>query len=247
MVIKGFGTEKIEDELKIYLPDVKVARMDWDTVKGKHGHEKIIAAFTNREVDVLVGTQMVTKGLDFDHVGLVGVLSADQMLHFPDFRATERAFQLLLQVSGRAGRKQKQGRVLIQAHRMDHPVLAEVKKGDFKRFSERELAERQQLNYPPFNRLIQLQLRHKKPEVVDKASIFFTQALKATLGDRVMGPATPGISRIRTYYLRNILIKLSKSGDQLAYTKNLILHVQKHLKSQKGFSSVRLVIDVDPY
>lgn len=247
LIIKGFGTEKIEDEIKIYLPKVKVARMDWDTVKGKHGHEKIIASFANREVDILVGTQMVTKGLDFDNVGLVGVLNADQMLHFPDFRATERAFQLLLQVSGRAGRKQKQGRVLIQAYRMDHPVLNEVKKGDFRTFFQREVQERKAYDYPPFHRLIQLQLRHKKEPIVDKAGTYFAQALKASLGERVMGPATPGISRIRTYYLRNILIKLSKSGEQLEYTKDLILKVQDHLRSQKGFSSVRLVIDVDPY
>lgn len=247
LIIKGFGTEKIEDEIKIYLPEVKVARMDWDTVKGKHGHEKIIASFASGEVDILVGTQMVTKGLDFDNVGLVGVLNADQMLHFPDFRATERAFQLLLQVSGRAGRKQKQGRVLIQAYRMDHPVLDEVRKSDFKTFFQRETQERRSYDYPPFHRLIQLQLRHKKESIVDKAGIFFAQALKASLGERVMGPATPGIARIRTYYLRNILIKLSKSGEQLEFTKKLILQIQDHLRQQKGFSSVRLIVDVDPY
>lgn len=247
LVIKGFGTEKIEDELQIYLPDVRVARMDWDTVKGKHGHEKIIASFANKEVDILVGTQMVTKGLDFDNVGLVGVLSADQMLHFPDFRATERAFQLLLQVSGRAGRKKKKGKVLIQAYKMNHPVLEEVKRNNFHRFFERELQERKDFAYPPFHRLIKIQLKHKKVDIVDKAAKFFTECLRSKLGDRILGPATPGISRIRTYYIRDIIIKLGKNSKQLDYTKQLIIDVQNHLKAQKGFSTVRLIVDVDPY
>ncbi len=247
LVIRGFGTEKIEDELNIFLPDVKVARMDWDTVKGKHGHEKIIARFASGEVDILVGTQMVTKGLDFDNVGLVGVMSADQMLHFPDFRATERAFQLLLQVSGRAGRKEKQGKVLIQAFKMGHPVLKEVKHNSFKEFVGREMAERHEFAYPPYHRLIKLQLKHKKVEVVDQAAKFFAAALKSKLGDKVLGPATPGIARIRTYYLRDIMIKLSKNSEQLDYTKQLILDIQNHLKAQKGFSTIRLIIDVDPY
>ncbi|BDS15073.1 replication restart helicase PriA [Aureispira anguillae] len=247
LVIKGFGTEKIEDELQIYLPDVKVARMDWDTVKGKHGHEKIIATFANKQVDILVGTQMVTKGLDFDNVGLVGVLSADQMLHFPDFRATERAFQLLLQVSGRAGRKQKKGRVLIQAYKMDHPVLQEVQKGNFQNFFQRELKERSDFGYPPFHRLIKVQLKHKKPDMVEKAAKFFAECLRTKLGDRILGPATPGISRIRTYYIRDIIIKLGKNSKQLDYTKQLINDVQNHLKAQKGFSTIRLIVDVDPY
>jgi len=247
LIIKGFGTEKIEDELQIYLPDIKVARMDWDTVKGKHGHEKIISRFANKEVDILVGTQMVTKGLDFDNVGLVGVLSADQMLHFPDFRATERAFQLLLQVSGRAGRKKKRGRVLIQAFKMDHPVLMEVQNSNFKKFFDRELKERIDFAYPPFHRLIKIQLKHKKPQVVEKAARFFGEWLRDKLGDRILGPATPGIARIRTYYLQDIMIKLGKNSEQLAFTKKLILDIQNHLKAQKGFSTVRVVIDVDPY
>ncbi|MFK7798005.1 MAG: primosomal protein N' [Aureispira sp.] len=247
LVIKGFGTEKIEDELQIFLPKVKVARMDWDTVRGKHGHEKIIARFASGEVDILVGTQMVTKGLDFDNVGLVGVMSADQMLHFPDFRATERAFQLLLQVSGRAGRKKKQGKVLIQAFKTNHPVLREVKGHSFKEFMQREITERHEFNYPPFHRLIKLQLKHKKADVVDKAAQFFAKALHAKLGDKVLGPAIPGIARIRTYYLRDIMIKLSKSSEQLDYTKQLILDIQNHLRAQQGFSTIRLVIDVDPY
>lgn len=247
LILNGFGTEKIEDELQIYLPNVKVARMDWDTVKGKHGHEKIINQFTNKEVDILVGTQMVTKGLDFDSVGLVGVMSADQMLHFPDFRATERAFQLLLQVSGRAGRKKKKGKVLIQAFKIEHPVLMEVKKSNFQNFFARELQERMDFMYPPFYRLIQIQLKHKKPEMVDKAAKFFAEFLRKKLGNRVLGPATPGIARIRTYFLRDIMVKLSKNSQQMDEAKELIKEAQDFLKTQEGFSMVRVVVDVDPY
>jgi len=247
LVLQGFGTEKIEDELKIYLPDVRVIRMDWDTVKGKHGHEKIIDTFASKEVDVLVGTQMVTKGLDFEDVGLVGVLSADQMLFFPDFRATERAFQLLCQVSGRAGRKKKQGRVLIQAYNIGHEVLKEVKTVDYSAFVDRELQERKSFAYPPFNRIIQIQIKHKKPKMVDKAARYFAKLLRQSLGNRVLGPAIPGISRIRTYFLRDILIKLGKNSKHLASVKQAILEAKEKLKAQKGCSTVRVVIDVDPY
>lgn len=247
LTLQGFGTEKIEDELAIFLPEAKVARMDWDTVKGKHGHEKIIEQFAAEEVDILVGTQMVTKGLDFDNVGLVGVLSADQMLHFPDFRATERAFQLLCQVSGRAGRKKKTGRVFIQAFKTGHPVLQEVRKLDFNSFINRELRERKDFAYPPYFRVIHIQIRHKKPDMVEKAAKFFAQSLQTKLGNRVLGPATPGISRIRTYYLRDILIKLGKNSKQLEATKAFILKIEAHLKAQKGFSTIRVVVDVDPY
>jgi primosomal protein N' (replication factor Y) len=247
LIIKGFGTEKIEDELQIYLPDIKIARMDWDTVKGKHGHETIIERFASGAVDVLVGTQMVTKGLDFDNVGLVGVLNADQMLHFPDFRATERAFQLLLQVSGRAGRKEKKGKVLIQAYSLEHPVLKEVQKSDFQAFYNRELKERIDFAYPPLQRLIKIQLKHKKSDVADRAAKFFGDCLRHKLGKRILGPAIPAISRIRTYYLRDIMIKIAKNSDQLEYIKQFIVDIQNHLKAQKGFSNVRVITDVDPY
>ncbi|MCH2021556.1 MAG: primosomal protein N' [Saprospiraceae bacterium] len=247
LIVKGFGTEKIEDELQIYLPGIKIARMDWDTIKGKHGHETIIERFASGTVDVLVGTQMVTKGLDFDNVGLVGVLNADQMLHFPDFRATERAFQLLLQVSGRAGRKEKKGKVLIQAYSLEHPVLKEVQKSDFQAFYTRELKERNDFAYPPFQRLIKIQLKHKKSDVVDRAARFFGDCLRDKLGNRILGPAIPAISRLRTYYLRDIMIKTAKNSEQLGSIKQFIVDVQNHMKSQKGFSNVRIITDVDPF
>lgn len=247
LIVQGFGTEKIEDELKIYLPDVRVVRMDWDTVKGRSGHNRIIKLFENKEVDVLVGTQMVTKGLDFDNVGLVGVLSADQMLNFPDFRATERAYQLITQVAGRAGRKKKQGKVYIQAYNIKHPILKEVKENNFRDFLNREMRERFDFLYPPFHRLIKIQLKHKKNDVVTRAAKFFAEGLRQKLGDRVLGPAPPGIARVRNYYMMDIMLKLGLGSKGLKQVKELVLELQKQLKSTKGYTTVRVLIDVDPY
>ena len=246
-LIQGFGTEKIEDELQIFLPEIRVSRMDWDTVKGKNAHQRIIAQFEDKQIDVLVGTQMVTKGLDFDNVGLVGVMSADSLLFFPDFRATERAFQLMTQVSGRAGRKQKQGKVVIQAMNTSHPVLTEVFYGDFKKFFEREEIERRKFKYPPFYRLIGLQLKHKKKHIVDDAAEFFARELQKKLGSRVLGPSEPGVSRVRSYYVMNILIKLERKKEVIDKTKAWIRAIQVDLSGRKGMSSVRVNVNVDPY
>lgn len=246
--IQGFGTEKIEDELQIYLPEAKVIRMDLDTVRGKNGADKIIQQFEQQEVNVLVGTQMVTKGLDFDNVGLVGVLSADQMLKFPDFRASERAYQLLTQVAGRAGRKRKRGRVLVQAFQVGHPVLHELRTDDFDAFLLRELQERQDFNYPPFSRLIKIQLRHKTDSVVVQAAKFYAQRLTAFLGSaQVLGPAVPGVSKIREYFILEIMLKLPRNTELLNRTKTMLLETQQELKQIKDYSAVRIGVDVDPY
>ena len=221
--------------------------MDWDTVKGREGHDRIIQLFESKEIDILVGTQMVTKGLDFDNVGLVGVLSADQMLHFPDFRASERAFQLLVQVAGRAGRKKKQGKVIIQAFNVGHPVLKEVIHNEFDAFIKREMHERYDFSYPPFYRLIQIQLKHKKIEVLAEAAQFFADRLRLKLGERVLGPAVPGVARVRTYYLMDIMIKLGLNSKGLIYTKELIKEVQDELRNKKGMGSARVLVNVDPY
>ncbi|MEO1437612.1 MAG: primosomal protein N' [Bacteroidota bacterium] len=247
LVKKGFGTERLEEELKIHLPEARIARMDWDTVKGKHAHGKLISSFENHELDILIGTQMVTKGLDFDNVGLVGVISADKLLHFPDFRASERAFQLLTQVSGRAGRKFKQGRVMIQAYQTGHPVIHEVVAHDYHRFFNRELQERKQFHYPPFNRLIRLTLKHKKKDVVYYGAEELAQMLKARLGARVLGPSEPGINRVRGLYLMNFLIKLERDPKFLPKAKRFIQTQVVGLQGKKGYSSLRINIDVDPY
>ncbi len=245
--VKGFGTEKIEDELKIYLPKARIARMDLDTVRGKNALTTLIDNFEQGKLDVLVGTQMVTKGLDFDRVGLVGILSADQLLQFPDFRSTERAFQLMTQVSGRAGRKHKRGKVLIQAFNTTHPVLAEVLAGDYGAFFDREKAERHEYAYPPFTRLIRITLKHKKPEVVNEAGKLYDKMIRASLGDRVRGPAVPPVGRVRTYYLLDFLIKLERNADRIIKAKELLLRAADDLRSKKGLSGVRINIDVDPF
>jgi primosomal protein N' (replication factor Y) len=245
--IKGFGTEKIEDDLKIYFPEMNVMRMDWDSVKGRDGVDRIIHSFETGETEILVGTQMISKGLDFDNVGLVGVLSADQLLHFPDFRASERTYQLITQVAGRAGRKKKQGKVIVQAHNLKHPVLMEILAQNFENYLSRELKERNDFQYPPFKRLIHIQLRHKKSNILEDAAIFVANRLKAGLGDRVLGPAVPGISRIRSYYLMDFLIKMGLHSVGLNEAKKLIRNIQQELKSVKNLSGTRMVIDVDPY
>jgi primosomal protein N' (replication factor Y) len=245
--VKGFGTEKIEDELKIYLPKARIARMDLDTVRGKNALTTLIDNFEQGKLDVLVGTQMVTKGLDFDRVGLVGILSADQLLQFPDFRSTERAFQLMTQVSGRAGRKHKRGKVLIQAFNTTHPVLAEVLAGDYEAFFQREQAERHEYAYPPFTRLIRVTLKHKKPEKVNEAGKLYDKMIRSSLGDRVRGPAVPSVGRVRTYYLLDFLIKLERNANRIIKAKELLLRAADDLRSKKGLSGVRINIDVDPF
>jgi len=243
---RGFGTEKIEDDLKLLLPKARVARMDFDTVKGKYSHARLIHEFEDRQIDILVGTQMVTKGLDFENVSIVGVLSADHLLKFPDFRATERTFQMITQVSGRAGRKHKQGKVIIQAFNTAHPVIAEIMNNDYPKFFQRETDERQMFKYPPFNRLIQVTFKHAKAQTVNNATRFFTHLAQGALGDRVVGPAVPGIPRVRGQYILILLIKMEKNAKQNKKIKFFLEQTARQTKSEKGFSSVRINLDVDP-
>jgi primosomal protein N' (replication factor Y) (superfamily II helicase) len=247
LIIKGFGTERVEDELKIHLPEARIGRLDLDTARTRTQHSKIISDFEDKEIDILVGTQMVTKGLDFENVGLVGVLSADSLLRFPDFRASERAFQLLLQVSGRAGRKHKQGKVLIQAFDVKSVVLNDVKTNNFAAFFQREIEERKAFSYPPFVRLIGISLKHKKPEVLREASKVFNKLLRFHLGDRVSGPAIPLVEWVNTYYIYNYLIKLERDTSKLALAKQIIAEATHELQTLDGFSNVRVAVDVDPY
>ena len=243
----GFGTEKIEDELKIFLPKARIARMDMDTMSSKSNLMTLLNDFEERQLDILVGTQMVTKGLDFDNVSLVGVLGADQLLKFPDFRSGERTFQLLTQVSGRAGRKHKQGRVLIQAYAPQHPILQDVLKGDFDTYVQRELDERKTFNYPPFVRLIQVHLQHKDEKIAAAAAAFFTALLRDKLGPvRILGPVVPSIPRVRNLFGQNTMIKMEKDPNLLAQAKQWILYAAEMTTAKKGWSQVRINIDVDP-
>ena len=244
--LRGTGTEKIEDEIKIFLPEARVARMDLDTARGKNALAKLMSDFESGELDILVGTQMVTKGLDFERVGLVGIISADQLLQFPDFRSDERAFQLMLQVAGRAGRKHRQGKVLIQAYNQSHPVLADVVNADFKRFFDRESRNRKEYRFPPFQRMINVQLRHTNVRVVDDAAKLMGSWLKKELDGYFEGPFEPTIARLRTYYLRNITFRLDKEGRRVRYVKDTLQTAIDRLATTDGFSGVRVSVDVDP-
>lgn len=244
--LQGLGTEKIEDEVQIYFPEAQIARMDFDTVRTKNSHAKIIQRFDEGHIDILVGTQMITKGLDFENVALVGILSADQILQFPDFRSGERAFQLMTQVSGRAGRRKKRGKVIIQALQSDHPVIREVRDHDFFSLFQREIQERQTFQYPPFNRLIRVTLKHKKTNIINKAGMVYGKYIKAKLGTSVRGPAVPYISRIRSYYLLDFLVKVERHPQKMAYAKKVLMEAVHHLRKEEGCSMVRVNIDVDP-
>lgn len=242
----GFGTEQIEESLKEIFPEKKLQRLDLDIARSRKMQQKIIESFQEQETDILVGTQMVTKGLDFEHVGLVGVLQADQILFHPDFRAQERAFQLLTQVSGRAGRRTDKGTVIVQGYHIDHPVLLYVMQHDQESFYRKELEERQRFNYPPFVRLVRLQLLHAKPQIVDEAGQTLAKELRRLLGKRVLGPSEPHLSKIKGAYVREILIKIERDSLQLFKIKSeLSANIQK-LKSLKAFTALRVHIDVDP-
>ena len=247
LVFEGYGTEKIEDELNVIFPDATIKRMDLDTTRGKNSLEGLIYDFERGESDILVGTQMVTKGLDFDHVGLVGVIYADQALHFPDFRAVERTFQTLVQVSGRAGRKNEQGTVMIQTYQPDHPVLQDVIHGDYVSFYEREIGEREVFHYPPFVRQIEVIIRHKQFETSRQAAELFVLELKPTFGERVLGPTVPTIGRVRNQYIHVIYLKIERNSKNLNHVKEAIKRFQADLAKKQSFSTVRVSVDVDPY
>jgi len=245
MRIQGFGTEKVEDELKLLLPEARIARMDADTVRGKEAHNKIIKAVEDREIDILVGTQMITKGLDFDHIKLVGVLSANSLMSFPDFRVVERAFQLLTQVGGRSGRKNEQGKVLIQTLNTKFPVLEYVLRHDYHGFYEYELAQRKRFFYPPFSRLIHIRILHKKPEIVIAAAEWLQQQLLPDLGTSLLGPSKPGIDRIKNQYIREFLIKLERKSEVITKAKWVVEEKLQELKLISKFKQVYFQIDVD--
>lgn len=242
---KNFGTEKIEEQLEEDFAKYKIARMDVDSVRGKTAHDHLIQLFEQHRIDILVGTQMVVKGLDFDHVSLVGILDADGLLSFADFRANERAFQLMEQVSGRAGRKHAQGKVLIQAMNVKHPVLELVQQHDFQKFYGYEIANRKEFFYPPFSRIVMLTLRHKDKNTVFDAAEKLASLLKQDLKEFVVGPAAPIIGRLRNQYLMEIMLKLPKEpGMSLTYKKVIRNHINL-MQSEKQFKSVHVIADVD--
>ena len=242
---RNFGTEKIEEQLQEQFPDAKVARMDMDTVRGKNAHDVLIQQFEQKRIDILVGTQMVVKGLDFDNVDLVGILDADGLLHFADFRVNERAFQLMEQVSGRAGRKEATGKVLVQTTNPAHPILLLVQQHDYKTMFAEELEKRKQFFYPPFSRIIHISFKHKIKEVAERAAQVYADALKNRYGQYIVGPAEPVINRIRNQYLMEMLLKLPRDGKTIHQCKKDLLEQVAILHQHKSFRSVTVVADVD--
>jgi len=243
---KGFGTEQIEEEAKLLFPGHKVGRMDLDTTRGKYGYEKIITAFEQHEIDILVGTQMLTKGLDFRNVKLVGIMNADNMLNFPDFRVHERSFQLMLQVAGRAGRTTERGKVLIQTYNPYHKILQQVSNNDYVSMFNEQLDERYNYKYPPIYRLIKITLKHRDYNKVNIGADWLTKSLKQIFKTNVLGPEFPPVSRIRNLYHKNILIKIPKN-QSLSKTKEAILKIKNSFFSIKDFRSIRLILNVDNY
>ncbi|QNM87085.1 primosomal protein N' [Polaribacter pectinis] len=243
---KGFGTEQIELELKELFPDFKIGRMDLDTTRGKFGYQKIIGAFEAREIDILVGTQMLSKGLDFDNVTLVGILNADSMLNFPDFRAHERAYQLMVQVSGRAGRSKKQGNVAIQTYNPYHQILQQVSTTNYMEMYKEQLQERWQYKYPPYYRLIKITLKHKDYNKVDTGINWLFKALYNSFGEHVLGPTAPAVSRIRNQYIKNLVIKIPPKQN-LANTKAQVTKIRNTFEAVKDFRPIRFIVDVDAY
>lgn len=242
----GFGTEKIEEEISIYLnKEVKVQRMDLDTTRSKFAYQNIINDFENREIDILVGTQMVTKGLDFDNVALVGILNADDMLFYPDFRAFERAYQLMAQVSGRAGRKKRRGKVIIQTHTPEHWIIQKVMENDYQGMYEQEIYERKNYQYPPFFRMIRLTIRHKDKDIADAASSELVRMLSEKLGNRILGPEYPSVPRIKNVYNKLVTIKFERNAS-MKKVKEFLLDKLANMKQMPKFKSVRVKIDVDP-
>jgi primosomal protein N' (replication factor Y) (superfamily II helicase) len=243
----GYGTEKLEEELKLYFPDAIVQRMDFDTTRQKSSYENIIEQFENGTTNILVGTQMVTKGLDFDKVSLVGVFNADRMMHFPDFRSYERAFQLITQVSGRAGRREKPGKVIIQTSQPEHPILNFVLHHTQEEFYETEIADRKQHAYPPFARLIEITVKHIDKRTSREAAQKLSELLKTSVREvKILGPGEPMISKLRNQYLMSILVKIPRDSGHLGEIKSRIQQQVNILLKEKTYRSVRIVMDVDP-
>ncbi len=242
---KGFGTEKIEDEISLIFPNARVGRLDLDTARGKYSHEVIITDFQEHRIDILIGTQMVSKGLDFDHVSVVGILNADSMLNYPDFRAHERSYQLMAQVSGRAGRKNKQGKVIVQTYDAKNSIIKQVIDNDYFAMYTTQLNERNAFMYPPFSRLIKVTIKHRDKQVLDSGASLIAKNIRQIAGNRLLGPTWPVINRIQNFYIKQILIKLEK-GKNLAQVKRQIIETTEQVTTLANFKSLVVVFDVDP-
>mgnify|MGYP003402399837 FL=1 len=246
LATKGFGTEQIEQELQTIFPDAKTGRMDQDTTRGKFGFEKIIDSFKNQEIQILVGTQMLAKGLDFNNVSLVGIMNADTMLYHPDFRAFERSFQMMTQVAGRAGRSEKQGKVVIQTYNPEHNTIQQVTRNDYVGMYKEQLYDRQIYKYPPYFRIIRLTLKHRDFDKVKEGSMWLYQVMSQNLNMPVLGPEEPPISRIRNEYIRTILIKIPQTAP-IGNTKKTIQKMLTSFEAVPQYRSIKVAVNVDYY
>ena len=242
----GIGTERIEEDLQILFPDARVARMDLDSTLQKNQYLELLSDFEHRRIDILVGTQMVTKGLDFEHVSVVGIINADNIINYPSFRSYERAFQQMTQVSGRAGRHGEGGRVIIQSYNPHHQVIANVVDSDYKALYEEQIQERRVFRYPPYHRLIEITLKHRDADLLNEAADWMAAHLRATFAGRVMGPEYPLVSRVRALYLKVITLRFERT-EPIADAKRVILQIGDDLVKQEGWSGVSIHYDVDPY
>lgn len=241
----GIGTERIEEDLSIFFPKAKVARMDLDTTLQKNQYLELLNDFQERRIDILVGTQMITKGLDFDNVSVVGIVSADNLINFPDFRSFERAFQQMTQVSGRAGRHGVQGKVIIQTYNPYHQAIRNVIDNDYLAMYNSQIQERRVFRYPPYYRLISITLKHRDKDIADEAAVHLFRQLKATFGNRAIGPVTPMVSRVRSLYIKDILLRFERN-EAISSAKVLIMKMADETRKVKDFSSVQIQFNVDP-
>jgi len=242
---RGFGTEKIEEQILQLFPDARVSRMDLDTTRTRNAYERIINDFSLGRTDILIGTQMITKGLDFDRVSVVGVIDADTMLNYPDFRAYEQAFTMLLQVSGRAGRKGKRGQVILQTRNPQLPIIHQVVNNDYRNFFATLAEERKAFHYPPFTRLVYVYLKHRHEANVDSAAIEMGSRLRQVFSSRVLGPDRPSVARVKNMCIRKLILKLENGIDQKAVRAHL-RHIQQQLMADKRNASLQIYYDIDP-
>lgn len=242
---RGYGTEKIEDEISFIFPEARIARMDLDTTRTRNAYERLINDFSAGKSNLLIGTQMITKGLDFDKVSVVGILNADSMLNFPDFRAYEQSFMMMSQVSGRAGRKGKQGLVILQTKSPDLPIIQQVVHNDYQSFYNDLLVERRDFHYPPFYRLIYVYLKHRDENIVNTAGLELGSRLHEVFGDRILGPDKPAVARVKTLSIRKIMLKLEIGIDYARVRQSLHNTIHELLKD-KRYGALQVYFDVDP-
>ncbi len=244
----GFGTEKLEEDLKLLFPEARIQRMDLDTTRRKYSYQKIINDFEQGDIDILVGTQMVSKGLDFAGVTLVGIFDVDRMLHFPDFRSTERTYQLSVQVSGRSGRNEKPGEVVVQTANLRQPILHYISRQDFTEFYNHEIEERHKYKYPPFYRLIRITMKHRDKTTINLASHVITNKIKENFHKAlVLGPHEPTIAKIRNLYLMEVILKIPRNNADLAKLKQMLISVSNSVRQENDYKQVFVIFDVDPY